>query len=321
MKTEFRCEVCGGTSGEPLRSRSYSAESVSRGDEYDRKRFRVLFEVWCAGASEVTFTAVMCKDCGFVCDLPRAEPDDVHSKYAALTSWGQDYGESDTDAIVERRSRNIFAAVQSAIPLKPPMRILDFGGGDGRLMRTFRAAGHHTFLVDYNISPVEWIQKLGDTLDNLTPTTRFDLIVANHVLEHVAEPTDVVRRLSRHLYEDGHLFLEVPMEIWRAAPAPLEPVTHVNYFVPGSLRRCLEEAGFDVVFCRLAQCVCAPGIHVAVQALAKPPAKVVAPRASGVHEVAAFLAPSVRQKIRRRILVSGGIGPMLRDAIWSHHAS
>ena len=320
MRTEFICDICGERAGTLLSSRRYSAARISDADIYHGKRLRVLFDVWCAGMPEVTFTAVMCNACGFVSHLPRAESRDVHAKYVALCEWGQDYGRGDTGDFIEQRSRDLFIALKPAVTLNSPMNILDFGGGDGRLMSAFSQAGHRTFLVDYNNSPVDGVQKLSDTLDGLDPGMSFDLIVANYVLEHVAEPTVTLRRLSRHIRPGGFLFVEVPMEIWGGAPLHDEPVTHVNFFVQGSLRRCFEEAGLEVIFCRLARTRYSSGIRLSVQALGMRSHNVPRPKATGARQVKAFLSPSIGHRIRRRLIIDGGIVSTLRHTARRYHA-
>ena len=41
------------------------------------------------------------------------------------------------------------------------------------------------------------------------------------------------------------------MEIWRKPPLQPEPVTHINFFVPGSVRHCMHRAGLVVDYSRL----------------------------------------------------------------------
>src|SRR5690606_8198435 len=101
--------------------------------------------------------------------------------------------------------------------------------------------GHPAFLVDYNQSPQPYVSKLADTIEGLSEQ-HFDAIICNHVIEHVADPVAILRHLSQHLSDDGFLYVEVPMEIWRKPPLQEEPVTHINFFVAASLRRCMEEA-------------------------------------------------------------------------------
>jgi SAM-dependent methyltransferase len=273
---------------------------------------RVLFEKWCPGTADVVFAAVMCSTCGFVSHLPRAESGDLAAKYRTLLEWGSDYGTGETDDVARARSQELYAAVGTVFDADSSLRVLDYGGGDGRLMHTFSAGGHRTFLVDYQERPVAGTEKLADTLETLPAAARFDLVVASHVVEHVAEPTAVLRRLAHHLAPGGRLFVEVPMECWGGPPFHDEPVTHINFFVPGSLRRCFEEAGLEVASCRLTRSLHPKGVFtLVVRAIAHRARRPVTPTASGVPEVGAFLQPSLRQRIRCRAILTGGLVGLL----------
>jgi SAM-dependent methyltransferase len=123
--------------------------------------------------------------------------------------------------------------------------ILDYGGADGRLMQAFLQPGRSCALVDYTPQAIPGVVKLADTLESLPAGRNFDLIVCSHVIEHVAEPLQVVQSLSRRLRPEGALYVEVPMEIWRKPPWQREPVTHINFFTPNSLWNLLHLAGLE----------------------------------------------------------------------------
>ena len=89
-----------------------------------------------------------------------------------------------------QRSEHIYRAVARGLRDRQngaTLRILDFGGGDGKLLSGFRRRGHDCYLVDYNLQPLTGIEKLGDTLDDLDDGETFDVVLCSHVLEHVAE--------------------------------------------------------------------------------------------------------------------------------------
>jgi SAM-dependent methyltransferase len=100
--------------------------------------------------------------------------------------------------------------------------------------------------------PWPGVHRVGDTLAALSPDNTYDLIVASHVIEHLADPLGVVRTMGGHLRPGGLLYVEVPMEIWGRPPLQSEPLTHINFFTATSLRYLLEAAGLTVRQCRLA---------------------------------------------------------------------
>jgi SAM-dependent methyltransferase len=71
-------------------------------------------------------------------------------------------------------------------------------------------------------------------------TGRFDLITAHFVLEHVANPTEVLADIRRCLAPNGRLFMTVPDA--EANSGDLLVVDHLNHFTASSLARLLSEA-------------------------------------------------------------------------------
>ncbi len=78
----------------------------------------------------------------------------------------------------------------------------------------------------------------------------FDAITMNHVLEHLHDPTRVLRACHRLLKDGGQLWLSTPNidsyghrifgKDWRGLEAP----RHLVLFGPDSLNRALRDAGF-----------------------------------------------------------------------------
>lgn len=251
MNANPNCPVCGAYNWEILGHRTYRLCDLPGLNEYCMKRYRVLFEVWVPGETEFTIRCQLCNTCGFVLYAPRPTLEELEQKYRFLNNLACDTGDKLTDVQIEKmRARELYRkATRWAV--RGAKRVLDFGGGEGRLMEQFLAHGWDCSLVDYTPHAVPGVKRLGATLADLDQDLRFDLIVCSHVLEHLGDPLATVVALRRHLTELGTLYVEVPMEIWRRAPLPEEPVTHVNFFTVDSLRFLLERAGYNVLSCRL----------------------------------------------------------------------
>jgi SAM-dependent methyltransferase len=135
------------------------------------------------------------------------------------------------------------------------LRVLDLGGGAGQAAQVFAERGHFVHILDQYatnaIHPRMTISK-GD-LDQLGSEDWFDLILMNHVLEHVWSPRRMLSTASRHLAAGGVLFVEVPFELYtpfikRRLGDPL----HVGYFAVHTLRRYLEQCDLDPLWVRRA---------------------------------------------------------------------
>jgi SAM-dependent methyltransferase len=257
MLSETGCEVCGWNNWEFLGRRVYTKSETVNYSHYVKKRYRVLFEKWIVGKDRVTLTSSVCRRCGFIVYFPRPEKQDIDAKYRFLEEMGQDYGgnvsHDSNDEL--KRSKNLYRFLKKYINLHKVNKILDYGGGDGRLMYIFRKRGKQCYLIDYNKSPVQGISKLGDTIDQLAFDEKFDLIICSHVIEHVAEPSQVLQKLLGHLNKGGYIYIQVPMEVWKRPPFHIEPVTHINFFTPNSLYNLMVAGGLIVHKCKLSGCL------------------------------------------------------------------
>ncbi|MGC2048960.1 MAG: class I SAM-dependent methyltransferase [Gallionella sp.] len=249
MQKTPSCPACGETVWQTLGNRTYRTEQIGRMSPNVNKRLVVLFKVWFPGKESVTLTSVVCEGCGFVCFTPRPSEDDINAKYKFLSTDPETGNEISLDlASDEPRAADICQRLHPFLPKQAS--ILNFGGGNGRLLRPFILDGHRCYLVDYPGEILPSIYYMGATLSNIPIGQRFDVIICSHVLEHLADPYVLVANLKHYLLETGTLYVEVPVEIWKHPPLPIEPVTHINYFTPASLLHLLERAGLDVFSCK-----------------------------------------------------------------------
>lgn len=254
MQRSFPCPVCSAADWEPIHEYRYArgaTEALGRPlTEYELLRRRILFEVWAPAEDDLTLVSQLCGSCGFLCFAPRPSTEERGAGYRFLQQEERDIGGSKDDpaarAMDRRRAERTLAEIQRNSGSVSGKRVLDFGGGDGKLLGPFLEAGAECYLVDYNVRPLAGIQKLGDTLDDLGPDTTFEVIIASHVLEHLVDPRDTVERLAGLLGPDGVLFVEVPDQVWKGIPIAHDPVTHVNFFHLPSLALLLEKSGLEV---------------------------------------------------------------------------
>jgi SAM-dependent methyltransferase len=165
-------------------------------------------------------------------------------------------------------------------------------------LKGFVDRGDRCFLVDYVRDTVDGVTKLGDTLDELPSEERFDGIVCSHVIEHVAQPWELLSHLVRHLTPEGRIYVEVPMEIWKKPPLQEEPVTHVNFFSAPSLHYLMMRCGLRVDEC-VTRVLKVPGsLHVVVHAIGgiNPARPLELPR-NGEAEVRKLLNPGFFTKL------------------------
>ena len=102
------------------------------------------------------------------------------------------------------------------IPQDPELSILDLGCGNARLLKRLRSRGFRN-LSGFDFDPKARAAAHGqelvihDKLEQLfSRTAPFDVIVLNHVVEHLEDPTDMIRRIVGLLAPGGIMYLRTP---------------------------------------------------------------------------------------------------------------
>ena len=146
-----------------------------------------------------------------------------------------------------------------------PLRFLDAGCGDGinlhGLGQWTGAGPLHPFGVDYNPLrltraarlPRVRLQQASLFALPFAPAS-FDIVLCNHVLEHVADLTSALGELRRVIRPGGLLIVGTPNEgclLGRARNHVIQPwigrtTDHVHFFTSESLTQAIETAGFAV---------------------------------------------------------------------------
>jgi 2-polyprenyl-3-methyl-5-hydroxy-6-metoxy-1,4-benzoquinol methylase len=99
---------------------------------------------------------------------------------------------------------------------EPGMAVLDYGCGTGLSLLELEKLGAqaHGIEADSNVQQVVDALKLrihiGSIDDMPFPTTQFDLIVMNQVLEHIPRPGELLQKLAVRLKPTGKLILAFP---------------------------------------------------------------------------------------------------------------
>lgn len=191
-------------------------------------------------------------------------PDDLAQISALTLAHYQDSAEGFREGTRDHDVSQNIAALLRHIQAEPPLRILDFGCGPGRDLRTFRALGHDPVGLDGCPRFVDmaradsrcevWLQ---DFLALDLPPAHFHGIFANAVLFHIPsqELPRVLHQLHATLQPGGVLFSSNPrgenqegwngdrygayydLANWRALLADAGFVELEHYYRPAGLPR------------------------------------------------------------------------------------
>lgn len=218
---------------------------------YQKLRREVIFNVWFKQKDCVQLNSIHCATCGFTCYSPRPTDGDIARKYEYLKKHEPDQGgQSDHDLYAKRldskRASRIYDKCMEHNSNKE-LYVLDYGGGNGKLMIPFIESKHNCHIIDYNDKPLSNILKIGDDINNYQTDAKYDVILCSHVLEHVSEVSNLIKKLKRLLKPDGIIYAEVPQEIWAGLRIEADPVTHINYFTMNSFLNLFLSNGFEVL--------------------------------------------------------------------------
>ncbi|MEO6317432.1 MAG: class I SAM-dependent methyltransferase [Acidimicrobiales bacterium] len=130
-----------------------------------------------------------------------------------------------TNPIERRLMAGFFAALDDALPVQPPISILEVGVGEAvvaqRVRDRFPDAGFVGIDLPDPALAAQWAERglagaFADIAQLPFPDRSFDLVLAIEVLEHVIDPAAAIRELRR--LATGSLVLSVPREpLWRVA--------------------------------------------------------------------------------------------------------
>jgi SAM-dependent methyltransferase len=127
-------------------------------------------------------------------------------------------------------------------------RSLDWGSGDGALVRLLNEAGYDSYGIDLYSHPPHDARLINAEIEQAPfESESFELITCLHVLEHVKEIRNSVKAAFKLLKPGGIFMGEVPnissfqYKLFGKKWQPLEIPLHVNHFDPNTLSKLFIE--------------------------------------------------------------------------------
>lgn len=137
-------------------------------------------------------------------------------------------------------------------------RLLEIGVGSGSFLKAAKKEGFAVMGCDLSVPLCRRVERESGIemhcgyLSDLPGDGRFEVVVMNHVLEHVPQPVEFLQDAIRLLAPGGILHIAVPnIDCWEARLpgwTSYEPY-HLTYFNRRTLQRVVSSAGFATVQC------------------------------------------------------------------------
>ena len=203
------------------------------------------------------FVVATCTRCGHGTTVYRREPGDSQARFlGARWTETREILESVTSAMAALRYQDLRR-------FDPGLDIVEVGCGTGEFLMAAQKAGHRVVGLDLSDEAVTYVKRRHPDIDvrcatldsdDLHPES-FDVVAAFHVVEHVPDPVDLLRQMTRLLRPGGLLYVRVPnLNAWYRRVLGRNwwsfGVEHAAHFTDMSLGLALGEAGLDVVVVR-----------------------------------------------------------------------
>jgi SAM-dependent methyltransferase len=209
--------------------------------------------------ADVFLGVVGCRRCGLVYVTPRPSEEALRGFYDPDHDDGWGRGKDvDTPQGVRKLERKFDAkraearlALEVVSRLLPPRAgvAFDYGCGGGAFLDVLQEQGWQTIgLEPHRLAG--FAARRHRMVDEIPLTPSADLVIANHVFEHVGDPLSVMRQLAAATREGGRLLCSVPDLEGLARHQDLHYVlnaVHINGFTGVSLRHLCEMAGWEVL--------------------------------------------------------------------------
>lgn len=182
-----------------------------------------------------------CSDCGL---LFSDALDDWNDQDFADHIYNESYSQVDMDFEIARPVANAGLISRTFPVLDPTLKVLDYGGGNGRFAQELASMGFPSVATYDRFHPAH----------SERPSGKFDLVTCFETIEHMPDPLEGAADIASFLADDGLLILstlvqpddieKVRMQWWYIGPRN----GHITIFTREALRRLWAKLGYNVIF-------------------------------------------------------------------------
>ena len=197
-----------------------------------------------------------CETCGLVFANPQPSAAELAQLYSPEGKWGLRRGEAEPVAQVPAMPRGrawarMFDPIRGTLSVRSPhpgAAVMDFGCGTGKLLDSLQESGWSTFGIE---PAMDHAFRRHQRLEVVPDVPSFDLIVAEHVLEHTPDPLRLLRQFAAASRPGGFMFVSVPrldtLPEHRDYKYVLQGHVHITAYTWPCLHALLARAGWSPV--------------------------------------------------------------------------
>jgi len=190
-----------------------------------------------------------CTECSFISTDPLPSPDTL-KRYYDKDYW-QRYNSKTGGLLTLLFSIRMSGIINNLKKMVHQRKcILDWGAGDGSLIRLLDKNGFESYGIDiYSTDPAN-NKLISTTIENAPFENEFfDAITCFHVLEHIDRPVPALTKAFSLLKPGGIIVVEVPnidslgFRIFKSKWYPLDIPVHLNHFNSLAINKLFNRAG------------------------------------------------------------------------------
>lgn len=174
-----------------------------------------------------------------------------------------DYSQYHRDATYlaeNEQFKNIFSKrVNLILSFKRQGSVLDIGSSTGELLSLFKNRGWEVLGIEPSAAAASEALKRGiptvnKTFEEFGTDQKFDVVILNHVLEHMANPLAILRKVKSLLKEEGIVLVDVPhfgglaAKVKGAGWEYILPHEHLWHFTVKAFMLLLAKANLRVIY-------------------------------------------------------------------------
>lgn len=157
----------------------------------------------------------------------------------------------DKDLFIGLRAKNQYNDIICP-HIDPNSKILEIGAGNGKNALFYHNKGFDVTVLEPDKNFCKKLGKkvhcINSTIETARITDKYDLIIMNHVLEHLENPAYVLNGLMKKLNAHGKIFIEVPnCENDASFESSTKDNNHLHHFTKKSLKTLISATSYKML--------------------------------------------------------------------------